>query len=322
MGARASVFIGSSKEGLPVAEHVQLGLGPDVEATLWNQDVFELGKTTIESLVETLDAFDFAVLVLTPDDVSISRATKKQAPRDNVLFELGLYMGRLGRDRCYFIFDADAGIKLPSDLSGVTAATFRRRADGNLAAAVGPACTQIRGMIQKLGTRPKLPARHLEGFARVCRFLDEITGPWWERIRPDDASALSYTRIERDRRTGLVKIHGDAYSAGLELVAHWESLAVAVEPDERRLVYHWQGWFPARPNEPFEGFGEFRFSDATGACRKGSGFYLDVNLTRLENTTKKAAELRRIAVGADLEVMQGVDGAKIKALLRRVLDAW
>ena len=47
-------------------------------------------------MVYSLDRFDFAILVLTADDLVASRDVLSTAPRDNVLFELGLFMGGLG----------------------------------------------------------------------------------------------------------------------------------------------------------------------------------------------------------------------------------
>jgi CRP/FNR family transcriptional regulator, cyclic AMP receptor protein len=117
--ARSKVFIASSSEGLNVAEKVQsllLGeLKRPADVKLWNR-AFDLSATYIESLEKEMAHADFAILVLTPDDVTISRQRKTSAPRDNVIFELGLFMGRLGRARCFIIQEKTAGLKLPSDL--------------------------------------------------------------------------------------------------------------------------------------------------------------------------------------------------------------
>ena len=73
--------------------------------------------TSLESLVERLDDFDFAALILTPDDVTISRDEEMQAPRDNVLLELGLFIGAIGRERSFIVYDRGSNLKLPSDLA-------------------------------------------------------------------------------------------------------------------------------------------------------------------------------------------------------------
>lgn len=141
---RARVFIGSSTEGLPVAEAIQLGLDHVAECTVWNQGVFGLSSTTIETVVDTAADFDFAVLVLTPDDTTTRRGTLANSPRDNLIFELGLFTGILGRARTFLVYPRDATLHLPNDLAGVTAATYTSRSDGNLAAALGPVCTRIK----------------------------------------------------------------------------------------------------------------------------------------------------------------------------------
>lgn len=149
---KPSVFIGSSAEALDVARAIEFQLQRDAEITIWNQGFFPLGGTTLETLVNSLQQFDFAILVLSPDDFVVSRETPSQAPRDNVMFELGLFMGRLGRARTFIVFDESTRPKIPSDLAGVTAATFNgERADSNYIAAVSPACTLIRTAIRDLG---------------------------------------------------------------------------------------------------------------------------------------------------------------------------
>jgi predicted nucleotide-binding protein len=141
---RPRVFIGSSTEGLPVAEGIQVGLDHAAECTIWNQAVFGLSSTTIETIVDAAAGFDFAVLILTPDDTTTRRGKSADSPRDNLIFELGLFTGILGRARTFLVYPRDTNIYMPSDLAGVTAATYAERSDGNLEAAVGPVCTRIK----------------------------------------------------------------------------------------------------------------------------------------------------------------------------------
>jgi predicted nucleotide-binding protein len=98
---RPRVFIGSSTEGLAIAEAIQLGLDSVAECTLWTQATFQLGQATIESVVDASLSFDFAILVLTPDDSTDKRGNIAASPRDNILFELGLFTGTLGRARTF-----------------------------------------------------------------------------------------------------------------------------------------------------------------------------------------------------------------------------
>jgi hypothetical protein len=149
---KPSIFIGSSGEGLKVAQAIEFQLHQEAEITIWNEGFFGLGGNTLETLVNALERFDFAVLVLTSDDLVVSREMPSHCPRDNVMFELGLFMGRLGRSRTFIVCTSDAHIKLPTDLAGVTIARYdENRTDGNLIAAVGPACTLIRNSMRDLG---------------------------------------------------------------------------------------------------------------------------------------------------------------------------
>src|SRR5438270_2217064 len=146
-----SLFIGSSSEGLKIAEYLQGALERHCEATVWSQGVFGLSQGNLESLVAACKQFDFAALVLTPDDMVTKRGSKKRAARDNVLFELGLFMGSLGRERTFIVYCRGEKIDLPSDLAGVKAATFPKREDDNMAAALGPVAVKIREAIKKVG---------------------------------------------------------------------------------------------------------------------------------------------------------------------------
>src|SRR5262249_428260 len=92
---------------------------------------------------------DFAVLVLTPDDLLVRQGEERNAARDNVLLELGLFMGRLGRSRTFAVCQKDSNLKLPSDLAGVSLASFSAPGgSGRLVAALGPACFKIRNAIR------------------------------------------------------------------------------------------------------------------------------------------------------------------------------
>ena len=148
-----TLFIGSSSEGLDIAREVELQLVNEAFVILWTNGIFVLGEGTLESLMNSLDNFDFAVMVLSPDDLLETRRQNYASPRDNVLFELGLFMGRLGRRRTIILSEAGADLKLPSDLAGITRATYRKANNLPLSVAVSPACTRIIQAVRSLRKR-------------------------------------------------------------------------------------------------------------------------------------------------------------------------
>jgi Predicted nucleotide-binding protein containing TIR-like domain len=139
---RPKMFIGSSSEGLRVARELQAELERDFDGTVWSQGVFGLSGYPLESLLTAARQVRFATLVLTPDDLLTKRDTLGRAPRDNVVFEAGLFMGALGRESTFLMSCRDDNIDLPTDLTGLTHAQYNRRPD--LRSAVGPAATDIR----------------------------------------------------------------------------------------------------------------------------------------------------------------------------------
>jgi len=122
--AQPRLFIGSSQKNLRVAQLLASSLEEFADVDVWNEGVFGLGYGFLETLVKKLEDYDFAAFVLAPDDMTNSKDESKPAPRDNVLFESGLFMGVLGRDRVFLVYDPNVGLKIPSDLAGVTLATY------------------------------------------------------------------------------------------------------------------------------------------------------------------------------------------------------
>jgi hypothetical protein len=124
--SKPSLFIGSSTEGLRTARALRTHLKDVAEARVWTDGVFGLGRGILETLVEIAQSFDFAVLVLTPEDLTSKRNRKEGSPRDNVLFELGLFMGTLGRQRTFVVRPpTEVKMNLPSDLGGIVVAELR-----------------------------------------------------------------------------------------------------------------------------------------------------------------------------------------------------
>lgn len=145
---RPSVFIASSVEGLPIAEALEVDLQYFADVTIWEQGVFHPSEGSLAAIDAVADQSDFAIAVLTADDMTTKRGRTYPVPRDNVIFELGFFMGRLGIERTFMIYSRDTPPTLPSDLQGVTAVTYAERADGNVEAAVGPAAIQLREAMQ------------------------------------------------------------------------------------------------------------------------------------------------------------------------------
>jgi predicted nucleotide-binding protein len=150
---RPVLLVLSSSESVPVAESVRAALtGAPFVVKLWTDDLFHPGLGTLESLCVAVSAADVAVAIYTPDDAVVSRGVARQAARDNVIFELGLCVGALGRDRGFMLRPSGVDLKIPTDYLGVTALDYPAGA-GELAAALEPACAKLRSAIARLGPR-------------------------------------------------------------------------------------------------------------------------------------------------------------------------
>jgi len=149
---RVRIFIISSAEALPIARAIENAFEYDpFNVTVWTDGVFKASWYPIESLEQQLDRSDLAIAIASPDDVVESRGKSATTARDNVIFELGLFIGRLGRKRSFLLEPRGEEVKLPSDLSGITTIPYRVTNDKGLRAALGPACNRMRDIINDLG---------------------------------------------------------------------------------------------------------------------------------------------------------------------------
>jgi hypothetical protein len=320
MESTLRIFIGSSSEGLPVARAIAelLAQHHGVAPSLWNEGSFELSKTYIESLETELTQAHFAILVLTPDDVVVSREEGSLAPRDNLLFELGLFMGRLGRERCFLVHEKEQSLKLPSDLLGVRPAGYAVAEGGTLRDALTRPAGLIAQHIRSVGPRAITPADVTKQLELAAAFATRLVGAWWQRFQLQGKESISFFQIAPDPVTNSVQLSGDAYRSDGGFEAHWDSVAVRLAVDQRKLYYSWEGTRPRseKPTELFRGFGEFKFDDAPGIFMQGTGSFSDVAGVS-DTATWKSVALRRATSEDDVTKMtKGRDAEKAAVVLR------
>lgn len=145
------LFIMSSSEALEIAKAIEAGLKPDVWTKRWDDGVFFAGGYPLEVLERQVAESDFAVAVAEPDDIIETRGKKQPTVRDNVLFELGLFMGKLTRYRTILVHPKVNDLKLPSDLYGLTLVQYEEGELSTVHDRVKPACAKIREVVQRLG---------------------------------------------------------------------------------------------------------------------------------------------------------------------------
>ena len=148
------LFIVSSVEGLEIANAAQVNLQHEAEVSVWSQGIFQLSQSSLDSLLSAVKTFDFALFIFSPDDIVTIRGEENSAVRDNVVFELGIFVNQLGNQRVFILIpDGPTELRIPTDLIGVTPGTYEKdRSDGNYTLATEPVCYQIVQQIQKLGS--------------------------------------------------------------------------------------------------------------------------------------------------------------------------
>jgi Predicted nucleotide-binding protein containing TIR-like domain len=244
------IFLGSSGKQKKLLDALTRGLAEVAQVEPWTS-VFNPGVSTLDRLVELTREVDFAAFVFAQDDWTSNpsdAATQGQAsPRDNVVFEAGLFGGALGMRRT-FILHAK-GAKLPTDLLGMTAVRYPD--------ALTP--TDIREVNQKL-------RKAIEDEGRLTR----LEGDWWQHsitVRTErEPSAISLLRISRGREGGL-EVAGRGWQEDGTLSVRYWSVASKERRDPPSVFYYWNGERPRDPNAPqLEGTAEIRLEDADRAA--------------------------------------------------------
>jgi hypothetical protein len=326
--SRPRIFIASSSEGLPEATAVRDGLqqrlGEQADVRLWTTE-FELSRTYIEALEARAAEADFAVAVFSGDDRVTSRARRQRAPRDNVIFELGLFIGALGRPRCFLVHRRDVDLKLPSDLLAVVSAAYAVAPGQALGDALAERCEQIAQRVRDLGALRRISPAAMVRREQSLALSELVAGNWWERIRTPGATSIGFFRIDYDDASETLRLRGQAYDEKGEPWAHWSGFAVELVPERRRIIYRWTGTHTHTAHTQFHGIGEVEFdpppADDQPATR-GHGRFWDVDEARPENTASKAVELQRESDPEVVARMLQGRAAERLVLTTRILAAW
>jgi predicted nucleotide-binding protein len=149
------LFIVSSAEALKVAYEVATQLERTALPIVWTQGTFFAGQYTLEALENALVQSDFAVAIAQADDIVESRNSSRPTVRDNVIFELGLFMGHLSRHRAILLHPRVPDLKLPSDVNGLTLVSYATGKPEDLSAHLTAPCHEIRKIIERLGVRTR-----------------------------------------------------------------------------------------------------------------------------------------------------------------------
>lgn len=155
------IFIGSSTEGLAIAKAIKENLqSNNIEITIWNENAFQPGKFHLENLLDNLSKNDFAIFIFSHDDAIKMRNKNYFVTRDNVIFELGLAIAKLGREHVFFVAAKDDTLKnkkfhLPSDLAGITYGKYDLTCSNNWKVALEAFCNSLKRRIKEVETNRK-----------------------------------------------------------------------------------------------------------------------------------------------------------------------
>jgi hypothetical protein len=170
------IFIGSSTEAKDIADAINTNLLNDAECTVWTNGVFGLSSYTLEGLMNRVRNSDFGIFVFSPDDTVQIRGKLFDIPRDNVVYELGLFSGVLEPQRCFVVTPLEADIRILTDLLGMTFGRYEtNRSDGEWGLAVNPFCAEVRKAIKKVGGLSSSVDQHLRDLAVKYECCDWVT---------------------------------------------------------------------------------------------------------------------------------------------------
>ena len=294
------IFLGSSGKQEKLLQALTRGLEDVAHVEPWTTS-FNPGTTTLERLLELAHEVDFAAFVFAQDDWTAqdpkASESGQASPRDNVVFEAGLFGGTLGMRRT-FILHAQ-GAKLPSDLLGLTCIRYE-----------APTPAEIRIVNQKL-------CKAIENECNVAR----IEGCWWQFSLTErtakEPSAVSLLKISRDR-DGALQLAGRSWQEDGTLSARYWSEALKEKKEPSGVFYYWKGERPLQTGAPqLEGTGEIRMESGDRA----SGYFT----TRADTPPKVNTRTSGIYLRADpedLSCLDGLDDTKRSELIAERLRNW
>jgi hypothetical protein len=294
------IFLGSSGKQAKLLQSITRGLEDVAEVEPWTT-TFNPGRSTLDRLVELSQEVDFAAFVFAQDDWITTDPSQsgEASPRDNVVFEAGLFGGALGIRRT-FILHAQ-GSRLPSDLLGLTCVLYDPATSS--AAEVRAINRQLRKAIETEGRR------------------GPVEGLWWQfslTVRSEEEpSAISLLRISRDRDGGL-SVSGRSWQEDGTLSARYWSEAAKERRDPAGIFFFWKGERPRNPNAPqLEGTGEIKMESTDRA----SGSWTTRSDRDPELNARTAGVFFR-ADPSDLEVLDGGGEEERAELIAQRLLEW
>ena len=293
------IFLGSSGKQANLLEAITRGLEDVADVEPWTT-TFNPGRSTLDRLVELSQEVDFAAFVFAQDDWTATEASEsgEASPRDNVVFEAGLFGGALGIRRT-FILHAN-GSKLPTDLLGLTAVRYDPAAGSEEVEAIND---KLRKAIETEGHR------------------GPIVGLWWQlsqTMRTEkEPSAVSLLRITRDR-DGSLNLLGRSWREDGTLSARYWSEAAKERRDPAGIFYCWRGERPLDPDAPqIEGTAEIKVESTDRA----TGYWI----TRSDRDQGLYARTAGVYFRADpghLQVLEsGTEEERAKLIAER-LEEW
>ena len=293
------IFLGSSGQQAKLLQAITRGLEDVADVEPWTT-TFNPGRSTLDRLVELAHEVDFAAFVFAQDDWTTTEAhpTGQASPRDNVVFEAGLFGGALGIRRT-FIIHAN-GSKLPTDLLGLTSVRYDPTTTP----------TVVRGINEKL--RKAIASEGRRG---------PVEGLWWQlslTARSEaEPSAVSLLRIWRDRDGGL-NVTGRAWQEDGTLSARYWSEAAKERRDPAGIIYFWKGERPRHPDAPqLEGTGEIRLETVDRATG-----YWTTRSDRDAVLNARTAGIYLRADPADLQLLDGGSEEDRAQLIAQRLREW
>jgi hypothetical protein len=300
------VFVGSASETRGIVDALEAELRDIAFIERWDLDIFHPGHFTLEELTKAVRQADFAIFVLGRDDVTESRGKTTSSPRDNVVFEAGLFTAVLGWERTFYVVDK-AGTKIPTDWAGLGYTLFddsqERPRDK-----VYDAAAKIRQQIS--AWRP----------TRGLGPLAAIVGAWWQLVVNLDVGAiLSWLDVTATQAANL-QLAGNAWSKDGTLLARYRSRSARFDEGDLTLYYSWEGEHPREQAIPrFFGVGEITFRDVVGgAASAGDGWFSSSSSSDVKDAlTKSTSYLRPSA--EELTIMRGADRDKRAALIQAKL---
>jgi hypothetical protein len=240
---KPTLFIGSSRARLPIAHGLKTVMAEVADVTVWDEaPEFAVNDAILDALIKAANLYDFTLLVFGQDDCTMMGTEPVPTVRDNVMFELGLFMGRLGKGRALWL--SPTGSKAPhlaTDLGGIVHLEYDEpdlRDAAAITCALVATREKIRQRINTSGRRTDLTRNVVPMRQALCLASSQYSQARFQQDLEYIHSFFSKDEVTSEQGVTADRFQ-DYFAPGPRWDGHWDivHLGFLVDKEKQQMLF-------------------------------------------------------------------------------------